>query len=115
MFEIVFYCTKTGDCPILNFLEAVDGKMQAKIMRNIAILKNNGYLLREPLSKSLNDGIFKLRTQVGNNETRVLYFFVCGKKIVMTNGFVKKSQKTPTGEIEIAMEYKKDYMGRGVQ
>ena len=46
------------------------------------------------------------------NITRVLYFFVVDKKIVLTNGFVKKTQKTPRKEIERAKRELKDYKRR---
>ena len=49
--------------------------------------------LREPLVKPVEEGIFELRTQVGNDITRIFYFFFSGKKIILTNGFVKKTQK----------------------
>lgn len=83
--------------------------MQAKLFRLIESLELKGNDLREPYSKSLSDGIFEIRAIQGNNITRVLYFFVVGKKIILTNGFVKKTQKTPDGEIEIAKKYRADY------
>ena len=66
----------------------------------------------EPQSKHLDDGIFELRAKVGSDISRVLYFFVIGKKAVLTNGFVKKSQKTPPGEIEKAKAYRKEFLSR---
>jgi len=40
------------------------------------------------------------------------YELVVDNKIILTNGFVKKTQKTPPGEIALAMKYKADYEGR---
>ena len=54
--------------------------MQAKIFRNLELLSARGNELREPYSKHLTDGIFELRTKVSSNISRVLYFFVIGKK-----------------------------------
>ena len=68
----------------------------------IGILKEKGNQLREPYSKNLDDGIFELRCKVGRNITRVLYFFYYKGQIVLTNGFVKKTQKTPPEEVELA-------------
>ena len=45
---------------------------------------------------------------------RVLYFFCIGKKIILTNGFVKKTPKTPKKEIELAIIRRKEYMERMV-
>lgn len=83
--------------------------MQAKLFRLLELLELKGNDLREPYSKPLSDGIFEVRAMQGNQITRVLYFFVIGKKIILTNGFVKKTQKTPTREIELAKKYRTDY------
>ena len=41
-----------------------------------------------------------------------MYFFVVGQKAVLTNGFIKKSQKTPRKEIELAKKYRQEYLER---
>jgi phage-related protein len=86
--------------------------MRAKIFRLLELLEQKGNTLREPYSKSLDDGIFEIRTKQGNNITRVLYFFYIGNKIILTNGFVKKSQKTPPSEIALAKKYRAEYERR---
>ena len=79
---------------------------------SIELLKYGGYQLREPYSKSLDDGILELRAKSGNNIFRVLYFFVVGNTAVLTNGFIKKTAKTPKTEIERAKQYRADYLKR---
>ena len=86
--------------------------MTAKIDRDIEMLKNWGNTLRMPHSEHLKDGIFQLRTQLGNNISRVLYFFYDGQDIIITNGFIKKTQATPPNEIEKAKKYRNDYLER---
>ena len=76
------------------------------------LLEEKGTELREPYSAPLEDGIFELRCKLGSNITRALYFFYVGKRIVVTNGFVKKTQKTPLGEIKIAKDRRKDWIER---
>lgn len=112
-FEVYFYKKGDGTEPAKDFLNSLDVKMQAKMIRTIEILQNNGHDLREPYSKQLEDGIFELRAKVGSDISRVLYFFVIGKKVILTNGFIKKTQKTPKNEIERAKEYRADYLERG--
>ena len=75
-------------------------------------LEEKGTELREPYSASLEDGIFELRCKLGGNITRALYFFYVGKRIVVTNGFVKKTQKTPPKEIKLAKDRRKDWIER---
>ena len=86
--------------------------MRAKVLRTVSLLGDSGPTLREPYSKPLENGIFELRAKQGSDITRVLYFFIVGKKAVLTNGFIKKSQKTPKVEKELAKKYKADYERR---
>ena len=86
--------------------------MRAKVLEIINVLEEKGNQLREPYSKHLDDGIFEIRGKVGTDITRVLYFFYYGKKIIMTNGFIKKTRETPKQEIRLAKLYRKDYLER---
>lgn len=76
------------------------------------LLEQNGPALRLPYSGPPGDGIFELRTKQGSDITRVLYFFFVGNKAILTNGFVKKTQKTPSAVIKLAKKYKADYERR---
>lgn len=111
-FTVEFYETQAGDCPVEDFIKTQDVKMRAKIYRMLEMLEEWGNALRMPYSEHLDDGIFQIRVQVGSNITRVLYFFVVGGKIIMTNGFAKKTQGTPPSEIELAKKYRTDYLAR---
>lgn len=111
-FEILFYEKPDGSEPAKDFILNLEPKMSAKVLRTIQLLKQEGPALREPYSKSLDDGIFEIRTKFGSDITRVLYFFVIGRRIILTNGFVKKTQKTPPGEIALAKMYRDDYLSR---
>ena len=42
-----------------------------------------------------------------------MYFFCVDRRIILTNGFIKKTQKTPKKEIEKAKKYRKEYLKRG--
>ncbi len=112
MIDIEFFALDDGRKPIEEFLNSLDIKMRAKVLRNIEILKEFGYSLRQPYSAPIGDGIFELRTQTDGNITRVLYFFYIGNVAVLTNGFVKKTGKTPVNEIEKAISYRKIYIQR---
>ena len=112
MFQIEFYETEQGIQPAKEFLLSLDTKMRAKMVNTISILQDNGYALREPYSKYLSEGIFELRARVGSDITRVLYFFYVDSRIVLTNGFIKKTNKTPIKEIDKAKKYRADYLKR---
>ena len=111
-FEVLFYEKEDGSEPAREFILSLDTKMRAKVLRTVQLLANNGTQLREPYSKALDDGIFELRTKVGSDISRVLYFFVVGRRVILTNGFIKKTQKTPQEETKRAKLYRADYLSR---
>ena len=110
--KAIFYDLPDGSYPAQEFIDSLDIKMQAKMLRTIAFLQENGSDLREPYSEYLQDGILELRAKVGSNISRVMYFFYDGKKAVLTHGFIKKTQKTPKKEIDRAIRYKEEYFSR---
>lgn len=111
-FQVEFYALPNGDKPAKEFIKGLDKKMRAKVLRTIETLEDMGNQLREPYSKHLDDGIFELRAKVGSDISRVMYFFVVNHEIILTHGFIKKSQKTPSAEIDRAKRYRKDYLER---
>ena len=108
-FSVEYYETEDGTRPAEEFILSQDKKMQAKLFMSLELLEIKGPGLREPYSKPLGDGIFEVRAKQGTDISRVLYFFVVGKKVILTNGFVKKTPKTPPGEIARAKRYRADY------
>lgn len=54
-------------------------------------------------------GLYEVRVEVGSDIYRVFCFFDKGQLIILVNGFQKKTQKTPTNEIELAEKLKKQY------
>jgi len=111
-YQVLFFEKENGDVPAEDFINSLDLKMSAKAYRLIAMISENGPDLREPYSKHLGEGIFELRIQIGSDVSRIFYFFMVGRRVVLTNGFVKKTQKTPQSEIDKAKAYRKEYLER---
>ena len=106
---IEFYTKENHAEPAKDFILTLDAKMKAKLLRIFDILEEYGPGVRFPYSEHLDDGIFEIRAKYGSDIVRVLYFFSSGKKIILTNGFTKKQQKTPKREILLAKKYRRDY------
>lgn len=111
-FEVIAYEDVNGKIPVQKFLKKLNPKMRAKMYGMLVILQEKGNMLREPYSKYIEDGIFELRCKFGSDITRVMYFFYYDRKIVLTNGFIKKTQKTPQEEIQIAKKRRIDFIER---
>ena len=113
MFEVEFYSLADGTKPVGQFIKSIeDDKLRAKVIRSIKLLETFGSVLRMPESKHIENGIYELRTIQSNNIVRCLYFFYTGKKIIITNGWIKKTKKTPPEEIELAKTRRADYEQR---
>ena len=115
MFNIEFYETEDGKKPVEEFLDSLDSKMNAKMVALMELLEEKGNALRKPYSGPLGDGIFEIRCKFGSSITRALYFFYSGEKIIITNGFTKKGQKTPPAEIRLAQKRRADWKARHKQ
>ena len=111
-FEIEIYRTADGKSQLDDFVNKMDIKTRAKYISYVELLEQRGSFLRMPYSKCLEEGIFELRIDVFGKFTRILYFFIKGRRIILTNGFIKKANKTPPGEIEKAIKYRNDYLER---
>lgn len=77
---VIYYEDKNGVSPILNFIEEMNLKHQAKIIRTIELLEVNGPALREPFSKYIGDNLFELRIIFGSDISRIIYFLSKVKK-----------------------------------
>ena len=108
-YDVEYYEKADGSRPAEDFILSQDAKMQAKIFATLELLEIKGPGLREPFSKPLGDGIFEVRAKQGSDISRVLYFFVVGHKVILTNGFIKTTRKTPPREIDRAKRYRTDY------
>jgi phage-related protein len=75
----------------------------------LQILQEKGPNLYRPYADVLEEPIRELRVTFGRLEIRLLYF-IQGKNIVLTHGFLKKTQKTPPEEIERAQRYRHDWL-----
>ena len=110
--QILLYKTEDGKCPVNDFMKSLNEKDFAEITKGIEYLKSVGFNIRRPHGDYLRDKIYELRIPILNNETRTLYFFCYETYIVLTNTFIKKTDKVPESEINKAIKYKNDFLQR---
>ena len=112
-FKVEFYETASGKCPVKDFLDELkrsDSDDFTAVVAGLAKLRNRQYH-RPPLSKALEEGLFELR-HVGKLNTRVLYFFMKGRRIIAVHGIRNKAMKIPTRDFNLAMERMRDWLAR---
>lgn len=112
MWEIEFYEPENGKNTIVDFLESLPKKHRAKAFWEIELLSEHGTALKEPYSKHISDDLWELRIKFSSDISRIFYFIPIKEKIVLLHGFVKKTEKTPKNEIDLAKEKMKEYKRR---
>ena len=83
--------------------------VQAKLIRQLDKLRNNPTVLRAPDSKPLSYGLFEIRT-VGLIHSRGIYVYQRDKTIYLLRVFIKKTQKTPSVEIRLALKRQQEML-----
>ena len=111
-YTCIFYETADGRRPVEEFIESLDQDTQDKFVIKQQLLQDFGAQLRHPHTDHLGEGIFELRFKGKEGQIRALFFFFSEKRIVFTNGFAKKTEKTPRKEIAIAHKRRKDFLIR---
>ena len=113
MREIIIYRTLTGKCPVEEFLDSLNDKQVLKVLWILRLVKELKIVPKQYFKKLTNtDNIWEIKVSTGDNSYRILGFFDGSRFVVLTNAFIKKSQKTPKKEIKLAQQRKRDYLER---
>lgn len=112
-FKIVYYKNSSGESPIEKLLiemKRTNNPLAEQAIKGIEKLRNRAYH-REPLSKYLEQGLWELRIKASNNILRIIYTFTKNQIIILLHVFIKKRQRTPARELEIARNRIKQLKG----
>jgi phage-related protein len=110
---IDFYRTETGKCPVEEFLDSLTGKQAQKVVWVLRLIEELEIVPHQYFEKLVNtEDIWEVRVQFGGDIFRLLGFFAGSSWLILTNGFAKKSQKTPRQEIDLAIRRKGEYLSR---
>jgi len=113
MRTVEFYRLPNGHCPVEEFLDSMTGKQAQKVLWVLQLVEELDIVPRQYFKKLVDrEGIWEVRIQLGNDIFRLLSFFDGGSLLILTNGFAKKTQKTPPQEIALAIRCKEEYLAR---
>jgi len=113
MREIVFYSTRSGSCPVEEFLDSLSPKQAQKVAWVLQLIEEIDNVPSQYFKKMVNtDDLWEVRIQSDGNIFRILGFFSGNNLVMLNHGFQKKTQKTPRKDIKLAEERKKDYINR---
>jgi phage-related protein len=113
MRTVNFYHRPNGQSPVEEFLDSLTGKQAQKVLWVLELIEELETIPRQYFKKLIeSEGLWEVRIQLGNDIFRLLGFFDGGSLLILTNGFAKKTQKTPPQKIALAVRRKNDYLAR---
>ncbi len=90
-------------------IESLPKDMQAKLLRIIGMIEQLGLeQMREPYVKLLQKPLWEMRMIGRDGLSRAIYVTASSKRVVIVRVFIKKTQKTPRSEIELALKRAED-------
>ena len=105
--RVVFFKTDAGNEPVREWLKSLP-KEDCKTIDADILTVQYAWPVGKPLVDNLGNGIWEIRSRLHNRIARTL-FIVVDEEIVLLHGFIKKQQKTPTEELELARKRKQQY------
>jgi len=110
---VIFYKTTDGKCPVQDFLDSLSGKVAQKVAWVLSLLEDLQVVPSSYFKKLVGtEEIWECRIQFASNAYRIFCFFEENSVVILTHGFVKKTQKTPQQEIKKAEACRRDYLSR---
>jgi phage-related protein len=106
--NVVFFKTDTGNEPVREWLKALS-KEDCKVIGTDILTVQYAWPVGKPLVDNLGDGIWEVRSRLDNRIARTLFAMV-DQEIVLLHGFIKKQQRTPQDELDLAKKRKKQYL-----
>ncbi|HEX2655727.1 MAG TPA: type II toxin-antitoxin system RelE/ParE family toxin [Xanthobacteraceae bacterium] len=100
-----FYRLSSGAEPVRDWLLGFSKKDRKKIGTDIAVAEY-GWPVGLPVCRPLGNGIYEIRSNISGERTIRVLFAINDDEMILLHGFIKKTQKTPKGELDLARERK---------
>ena len=110
MLDVRFYRTASGNDVVLDFIRKLSERDRKVVGEDLLALQF-GYPMGPPLCKPVRNGLWELRSSLpSGNEARLVYFFHSSSRfLIVVNAFIKKTQRMPPAEIELAERRMREY------
>jgi len=99
-FKAVFFETENGNQPARDFIKGLSKDDKRIVGADIRVIQNS-FPIGLPLVRKIKHGLWEIRSVVKDGISRIFFTFI-NEEIILLHGFVKKTQKTPSKEIDIA-------------
>mgnify|MGYP003573020678 FL=1 len=102
--EVVFYRTESGNEPVRASLQALSKQDKKAIGGDIKTVQY-GWPIGMPVVRKIDPGLWEIRCRLDKRIARIL-FTVKGEQMILLHGFIKKSQRTPQADLQLAKDRK---------
>lgn len=106
--QAIFYATEQGNEPVREWLKSLPADDRKSIGEDVLTVQY-GWPIGMPLVDSLGKGLWEVRIKLSSNRIARIVFFMDENTMILVHGFIKKTQKTPKNEIDLAYTRKKEY------
>lgn len=110
--ELIVFEKENKAVPLDEFLDSLPKKQRAKVLRALLLLEEHGLSLPFPHRSHIEGDLHELRTRLGKNQFRILFFHFGGRELILLSGFTKKGNKLPTRELNKARSFRVEYIAR---
>jgi phage-related protein len=93
-----------------QFVLKLPSGLLARYLRLTDLMLEFGPNLGMPHTRAMGSGLFELRVKGAEGIVRIFYCTIVSKRIIMLHAFIKKSQKTPKRELDIAKQRQKEVL-----
>jgi phage-related protein len=104
---VVFFKESSGNEPVRKWLKSLN-KITRQVIGDDIKTAQYGWPLGMPLVRSLGKGLWEIRSTIPDGIARVIFKMISGE-MVLFHGFIKKTRKTPTQDVDIALDRAKRY------
>lgn len=108
MLNVIFFKTEAGNQPVLEWLRSL-GDDDRKIIGDDLRTVQFGWPIGMPLCKPLGDGLYEVRSKISDKKIVRLIFFQSEDNLIIVDGFIKKTQRTPKSELDYSKKCKSEY------
>ena len=105
--QAVFFSNESGKEPVRDWLIALDKPDKQSIGEDIKTAEY-GWPLGMPVVKPLGSGLWEVRSNLVAGRIARVIFTIAGNKMVLLHGFIKKTQKTPKSDLDLAKKRKRE-------
>jgi phage-related protein len=108
--KIHLYETDSGSSPIKKFIDKLPKQDQARFVEIFEEIENHGLTAIRVVFKPLEGKLWEIKFKTPNSGYRILYVLVEQEMMIWLHAFTKKTQKTPTKELDIARKRLKEVL-----